>query len=79
MASRMSPGQSMLTALAGLTAYEAGQDGEVLAMGAEAPGEAFAGAVAVASRLASELRRHGIDPAPLLGRIYDKASDLAYS
>jgi hypothetical protein len=79
VASRMSPGQSMLTALAGLTAYEAGQDSEVLAMGAEAPGEAFAGAVAVAARLACELRRHGIDPAPLLSRIYDKASDLAYS
>lgn len=79
MAVRVSPGQSLLTALAALTAYEGGMAASVPAMGAESPGESFAGAVAVASRLAEELRRHGIDPAPLLGRIYDKASEMAYS
>jgi hypothetical protein len=79
VAGRMSPGQSMLAALAGLTAYESGLSAEVRALGAESPGDAFTGAVAIASRLAEELRRNGIDPAPLLGRIYDKASEMAYS
>ena len=79
MASRVRPGQAMLTALAGLTAYESGMAADVSAIGAENPGESFAGAVAIASRLSDELRRHGIDPAPLLGRIYDKASEMAYS
>ena len=80
MAGRVSPGQSLLTALAGMTAFRAGMPAaELTAMGEEAPGDSFAAAVAVASRLADELRRNGIDPAPLLSRIYDKASELAYS
>jgi hypothetical protein len=78
VAGRVTAGQAMLTAIAGLTAYEGGMAADVPAM-ADPDGDAFAGAVAVASRLADELRRHGVDPAPLLGRIYDKASELAYS
>jgi hypothetical protein len=80
VAGRMSPGQSLLTALAGLTAYEAGASSDDLrAMAAEGPGDAFAAALAVASRLAEEVSRLGGDPASLRARIYDKASDLAYS
>jgi hypothetical protein len=89
VASRVSPGQSLLTALAGLTAYEAGAyPGDLLDTRAEKPEEAeqlrtaadaFAAALAVASRLAEEVRRLGGDPDALRLRIYDKASELAYS
>ncbi len=83
MAVRMSPGQALLTALAGLTAYEdpkrrmSSQD--IAAMPGDGAGEAFLGAVAVASRLAEEVRRLGGDPSALLTRVYGKATELAYS
>lgn len=80
MASRVSPGQSLLTALAGLTGCEAGMSREsLLALAGEEPGEAFLGALAIAERLAAEVRRLGGDPDALRSRIYDKASELAYS
>lgn len=80
MATRVSAGQALLTALAGLTAYGAGEDG-LLALGTEAedPGESFAAAVGVAALLAGEVRRLGGDPDALLARVYDKATELAYS
>jgi hypothetical protein len=56
------PADGLLAALAGLTAYRGGLDDEVLAMGAEMPGFSFAGAVALAARLAEELRAAGGDP-----------------
>jgi hypothetical protein len=73
MADRPSPAQGLLTALAGVTAYEAGLHAEVLEMGAEEPGWAFGGAVALASRLADEVRRLGGDPDELLTRVYTRA------
>lgn len=81
MAGRMRASQALLTALAGLTAYEGGSLGteQLLAMGEEAPGETFVAALAVASRLAEEVRRLGGDPDALRRRVYDRASDLAYS
>lgn len=83
MAGRLNNGEALLTALAGLTAYEAARtpaDLEaLLAMGAEAPGETFAGALALAGRLAQEVRALGGDPDALLARIYGRASELAYS
>jgi hypothetical protein len=79
MADRPSPSQALLTALAGVTAYEAGLHGEVLKMGAEDPGWSFGGAVALASRLAQEVRRLGGDPDELLRVVYSKAADLATS
>jgi hypothetical protein len=79
----MSTGQALLTALAGLHAYEAAVMPEeldaLLAMGEEAPGETFVGVLALASRLAEEVRKLGGDPDALLARVYDKASELAYS
>jgi hypothetical protein len=69
----------MLTALAGLTAYDAGESAAgLLAMGDE-PGDAFASAVGIASLMADEVRKLGGDPDALLARVYDKATELAYS
>lgn len=80
MAGRMSPGQALLSALAGLTAYEAGRPrAELTALADESPDDAFVAALAVASKLAEEVRRLGGDPDGLRLRIYDKASELAYS
>lgn len=83
MASPMSPGQSLLTALAGLTAYDDPErrmsPQDIAALPGDGAAEAFLGAVAVASRLAEEVRRLGGDPGALLGRVYGKATELAYS
>jgi hypothetical protein len=67
-----SPGQSLLTAIAGLTAYRAGSPALVLELGCEPL--AFAGAVALAARLADELRDAGGDPDAILTRAYLAAS-----
>jgi hypothetical protein len=80
VAGRVTAGQSLLTALAGLTAYQAGLPaGELLALGAGEPGESFAAAVGIAALLAEEVRRLGGDPDVILRGVYDKASSLAYS
>jgi hypothetical protein len=80
VAGRVSPGQALLTALAGLTGCEAGMPKDaLLALAKEDPGEAFLGALALAERLAAEVRRLGGDDAALRARVYDKASELAYS
>lgn len=82
MTRRASAGQALLTALAGLTAYEAGEPAAgLLALESEAgdPGEAFASAVGIASLMADEVRKLGGDPDALLARVYDKATELAYS
>lgn len=80
MTARVSYGQALLTVLAGLTAYGAGEAG-CYELGAEAedPGESFAAAVGVTALLADEVRRLGGDPDALLARVYDKATELAYS
>jgi hypothetical protein len=70
-------GQGLLSALAGLTAFEAGEFGEVADMAADPL--AFAGTLVLASKLAAEVDRLGGDSAALLARIYDRASGLAYS
>jgi nicotinamide mononucleotide (NMN) deamidase PncC len=79
MAGRMTSGQAVLAALAGLTAYEAGMYGEAGAIGAEEPGQVFVGMAAVALRLAEEVRALGGDPGALRARIYDQAQALAAS
>jgi hypothetical protein len=66
------PRQSVLTALAGLTAYRAGMHRDVLEIGAEPM--AFAGAIALAEKLTEELRRAGGDPDEVLARVYAAAS-----
>lgn len=82
MTGRASAGQALLTALAGLTAYNAGESAAGLlepAYGAGDPPAAFASAVGIASLLADEVRKLGGDPDALLARVYDKATELAYS
>jgi hypothetical protein len=80
VAGRLNNGQALLTALAGLSAYETGAPAaELLAMGEEAPAETFVAALAIASALARELERLGGNPDGLRSRIYDKASQLAYT
>lgn len=80
MAGRMSTGRALLTALAGVTAFEGGVPAlDIIEMGEEAPGESFSAAVAVAAKLAEEVRRLGGDPDEVRRRIYDVASELAYS
>lgn len=73
------PKQALLTALAGVTAYRKDMNTEVLAMGEQEPGWAFAGAVALSCWLAEEVRRLGGDPDELLRRVYCAAYDLTPS
>ena len=81
MADRASVGRALLTALAGLTAYE-GESlaaGDLLDLSGDDPGEAFTAALSVAAALAREVRRLGGDPDEVLARVYRKADALAYS
>jgi hypothetical protein len=75
----MTPRQALLTALAGVTAYRADMKDEVLSMGAEDPGMAFAGAVSLACWLSDEVRALGGDPEALMRRVYCAASKMAPS
>jgi len=68
------PGQSLLTAIGGLTAYRAGEREMVLELGCEPL--AFAGAVALAAKLADALREAGGDPDDILARAYAAASAM---
>jgi hypothetical protein len=79
MAARMTSGQAVLAALAGLTAYESGMYGEAASICAEAPVDVFMGMTAVAQRLAEEVRALGGDPDALRARMYDQAQALASS
>ena len=79
MAGRVRPGQALLTALGGLTGCEAGMSRDDLLALAGDTGEAYLGALALAERLAAEVRRLGGDDRALRDRIYDKASEFAYS
>jgi hypothetical protein len=72
-----SPYEAVQTAIAGVHAYDSGQHLEVLQMGAADPAGAFGGAVALASRLADEVRKLGGDPEVIMDRIFCKAYDLA--
>jgi hypothetical protein len=76
VADRREQGAAVLTALAGVTAYQDGLHGEVLAMGAESPGWAFAGVVGLLDRFAAEIDRLGGDSAALRARVYDKAHEM---
>jgi len=67
------PGQALATGLAGLTAYQAGHDARVLEIGREDPAGSFAGACAIAGRLAEEVDRLGGDSASLLHGVALKA------
>jgi hypothetical protein len=61
----------LLTALAGVTACEAGLPlAEIAAIGEESPGYNFAGAAALAARLAAEVRALGGDPDAILRGVY---------
>lgn len=66
------PGESLLTAIAALTAYRAGEREMVLELGCDPL--AFAGATALASKLADALREAGGDPDDVLARTYSAAS-----
>jgi hypothetical protein len=81
VSSRVSSGQALLTALAGLTAYEGGltSAAELMSMAGDSPDMSFVAALAVASRLGEEVRRLGGDPDALRLGIYDKASAMAFS
>jgi hypothetical protein len=78
VAPRLKTSEALLTALAGLTAYEAGMYGEVLEQAAEAPGLTYAGALAVAAELKAEVTRLGGDADALIHGIYCRASAPAF-
>jgi hypothetical protein len=70
-------GRALLAALAGLTAFDCDDIGEVMAVAADP--RACAGALMLASKLAAEVDRLGGDSMALRDRIYGQASALAYS
>lgn len=72
-------GRGLLTALAGLTAYEVGDYDEVMAVARDP--RACAAALVLASKLAEALDRAAGQgsAAALRSRLYDEASALAYS
>jgi hypothetical protein len=70
-------GQGLLDALASLTAFDAGDHEQVMGMARDP--FAFAGLLALASKLSQEVDRLGGDSAALRARVYGRASALACS
>jgi hypothetical protein len=71
----MRPHEALLTALAGATAYDEAMFSEVLAMATDPA--AFAGAIALAAKLAQEVDRLGGDSKAVRRRVYDQAQAMA--